>query len=109
MTDKKPTLYRAGRMRGLPDFGRAAFHEAEAELTEQGYAVINPAQLPTTLKPEMYMPICMAMIDAADALCLLPGWEASQGAQLERQYAEYQGKRIMAFCRTAKGGTLING
>ena len=54
------------------------------------------------------MPICMAMIDAADALCLLPGWEASQGAQRERQYAEYQGKRIMALCRTAKGGVLIN-
>lgn len=108
MADTKPTLYLAGRMRALPDFGRAAFREAEAELTKQGYTVINPARLPTTLKPESYMPICMAMIDAADALCLLPGWEASQGAQRERQYAEYQGKRIMALCRTAKGGVLIN-
>lgn len=108
MTNKKPTLYLAGRMRGLPDLGRAAFREAEAELTKQGYTVINPACLPTTLKPERYMPICMAMIDAADALCLLPGWKVSQGAQLEWQYAKYQGKRITALCRTARGGILID-
>ena len=38
------------------------------------------------------MRICMAMIDSADIVALLDGWELSQGARLEAEYCRYIGK-----------------
>ena len=90
------TIYIAGPMRGKPDLGRAAFQHAERYLGEQlGWRVLNPAVLPTDLQQKSYMPICLAMLREADAIGLLPGWENSAGANLEKQYAEQTGKRII--------------
>ena len=44
---------------------------------------------------DRYMPICLAMVTAADVVFMLPGWEESPGACLERAYAQYQGKKII--------------
>ena len=86
-----PAVYIAGKMTGLPDKGRRMFMQAEQIMTEFGWNVLNPARLPDGLPGNKYMPICMAMVNAADMLMLLPGWETSPGAQLEAQYATYQG------------------
>ena len=86
-------VYLAGPMAGLPDKGREAFKAAEELLSKRGFTVLNPACLPDGLRPDAYMPICFAMIDAADMLCMLDGWEDSKGAQLEYSYAAYQGKK----------------
>lgn len=88
-------VYIAGKMTGLPDWGRAAFHAAERELTERGHIVLNPAALPVGMPPERYLPICMAMLEQADAIYLLDGWDDSRGAKLEKAFAEYQGKIVM--------------
>ena len=40
------------------------------------------------------MRICFSMIDSADGIYLLPGWEDSPGAQIEKAYAEYIGKFV---------------
>jgi len=40
------------------------------------------------------MRICLSMIDSADGIYLLPGWEDSPGAQIEKAYAEYTGKFV---------------
>lgn len=93
-------IYIAGKMTGLPDLGRGAFAEAAAALEKSGHTVINPAVLPTGLRRESYMPICMAMLDAADAIYMLPGWEKSPGARLEHDYAVYHEKRV--YGATAK-------
>ena len=87
---RKDSVYIAGKMTGLPDKGRAAFAKAEAHLAKMGFVVLNPSCLPDGLPPNRYMPMCMAMIDAADNLVLLDGWEDSPGAKLEKAYAEYQ-------------------
>lgn len=89
------SIYLAGPMTGLEDWGRDAFHKAARTYESAGFLVLNPAALPVGLPDERYMPICMAMIDAADAIMLLPGWEESEGAKLERAYALYQGKVIV--------------
>lgn len=34
------------------------------------------------------------MVNAADAVLLLDGWEQSTGATIEKLFAEYQGKKI---------------
>lgn len=94
-------VYIAGKMHGLPDCGRAKFDEAASTLREKGYVVLNPAELPTGLAPDKYMPICLAMIDAADAIYTLDNWLDSKGAQIEVRYARYQGK---AFIGQLSGG-----
>lgn len=84
------TAYIAGKMTGLPDQGRRLFHQSEDVLRELGWQVLNPAILPDGLPDNKYMPICLAMLSAADTVMLLPGWETSRGARLEAQYAVYQ-------------------
>jgi len=88
-------VYIAGKMTGLEDLGRAAFRKAQRELEKAGHVVLNPAVLPDGLAPDAYMPICMAMLNAAEAIYLLDNWEDSQGAQIEEAYAKYQHKLVM--------------
>lgn len=87
-------LYIAGKMAGLPDKGEKAFAEAENRLKSMGFTVLNPHCLPDGMPGDRYMPICLAMVNAADAVALLEGWEDSQGASIEKAYAAYQGKRV---------------
>lgn len=88
-------VYIAGKMNGLPDKGREAFAAAEAELENRRMTVLNPARLPDGMPEERYMPICLAMVEQADAVAMLPGWEDSPGAMIEKAYAEYQKKRVL--------------
>ncbi len=91
------TVYIAGPMSGQAEYNRPAFYGAAKQLEDLGYTVLNPAMLPTTLKRTAYMPICTAMIDAADVVAMLPGWGKSAGATIERGYATYQGKRVVDY------------
>ena len=87
-------VYIAGPMSGHEDYNRPAFNDAARRLAEAGHVPINPAVLPTELNHSAYMPICTSMIDGADAIYLLDGWERSGGAMTEFAYARRQGKRI---------------
>ena len=40
------------------------------------------------------MDVCLAMINKADLVVFLPGWERSRGASLEMQYCRYQSKAV---------------
>lgn len=84
-------FYIAGPMTGLPGYNKDAFTEAARLLRACGHTVLNPATLPV-LPEDKYLPICTAMIDAADAIYLLDGWPKSLGARCERLYAKRQGK-----------------
>lgn len=86
-------LYIAGKITGEKDY-KAKFREAQREYEKRGYIVINPAFLPTGMLPQDYMRICGAMIDTADVVAFLPGYETSPGAQLELQYCLYTDKSI---------------
>lgn len=88
-------IYVAGKMTGLPNMGRERFMQAERMLESFGYVVLNPAVLPDGLKFDAYMPICLAMLNAADAIFLMDGWRDSMGATLEHDYALYQGKQVI--------------
>ena len=87
-------VYIAGKMTGLPDKGRAAFLQAEQKLKALGHVVLNPAVLPDGLLQHQYMPICLSMLEQADAIYLLENWRDSPGAKLELEYARYQHKLI---------------
>lgn len=84
-------IYIAGKIAGNPDYQRE-FNKAENQLQVAGYTVLNPAHLPKGLSNAQYMRICLAMIDDADAVLLLPTWYSSPGARLEADYCLYTDK-----------------
>ena len=83
-------IYIAGPMTGKAEYNRPAFALAEKNLRAAGYRVINPAVMPTDLDREDYMPICLAMLERCDAIYLLDGWQESEGARVEVEYARYK-------------------
>ncbi|WP_432323448.1 DUF4406 domain-containing protein [Yersinia enterocolitica] len=80
--------YIAGPMTGLPDFNRSAFNAAAKEIAASGHVPLNPAILPNGLSQPDYMCICMAMLQRADAIYMLDGWQSSAGARAEYALAE---------------------
>lgn len=88
-------VYIAGPMAGMEDKNREAFRAAEEYLRLKGHTVLNPAVLPDGLPASAYMPMCLSMVQAADAVYLLKGWGRSHGAGIEYTYALYQGKKIL--------------
>lgn len=88
------TVYIAGKMAGLPDLGKAKFNDAAKKLRDDGYVVLNPAELPDGMPSDAYMPICLAMVSVADAVYALDNFAKSRGALIEVNYARYQGKEI---------------
>lgn len=94
METHRGKIYLAGPITGVPDY-RAHFLEAKWALEKQGYIVLNPAELPEGMEPADYMRICLAMLDVADAVYMLPGWGKSIGAGIEYQLAKYAGKPVI--------------
>ena len=97
-------VYIAGPMRGKADFNRPAFDDAEALLRALGHDVVHPCRLDEELgfffetdadiTPEHLKEIMardIAALYSCDRIAMLPGWEGSGGASLERQAAHYVG------------------
>lgn len=80
-------VYIAGPMTGRENLNREAFNKEADRLTRHGHTVLNPASLPDGLEQREYMDICFAMLRCADAIMMLPGWQASSGATAEYHYA----------------------
>lgn len=87
-------IYVSGPITGRPGYNHMAFLRAHAALTRAGHTVLDPTSLPVDLPEKSFMPICMAMLDQADAIYMLDGWDSSLGATCERLYALRQGKNV---------------
>lgn len=87
-------VYIAGKISNNPNYIED-FEKAEAELTELGHVVLNPAKIPNGLGYENCMHICFAMIETVDVVYLLPNWKDSKGANREREYAFKKLKRVV--------------
>lgn len=86
-------IYIAGKVRGLKNY-REVFKAAESKLQVKGHITLNPAELPEGMDPQDYMKICIPMLEVADAIYLLKNWTDSEGAKVEKAYAECQNKLV---------------
>ena len=86
-------IYLAGPMSGLPDLNYPAFNAKAAELRAQGHHVENPAEnpVPACGSWQGYMRMAVAQLVTCEVIFLLPGWEKSKGARVERDLARRLG------------------
>ena len=79
-------LYISGPMTDLPELNKPAFHAESARLRALGFEVENPALV--ELGPDAtwldYMRVDIKLAVDCDGIAMLPGWEKSRGAPIER-------------------------
>lgn len=100
-------VYIAGPMNGRRGYNASEFFEAEIQLREKGYEPINPLRLSIHIAdkktPSRDLPLHGPLSDnlrddfmemdewmirnKADIILLLSGWEDSEGARQEREWA----------------------
>ncbi|GAB4059244.1 DUF4406 domain-containing protein [Uliginosibacterium sediminicola] len=90
-------LYLSGPMTGLPGFNYPAFNAEAARLRALGYTVENPAENPepTCKSWAGYMRIGLLQLLRCNVIVLLPGWQGSRGARIERFIARILDMRIV--------------
>jgi hypothetical protein len=98
-------VYLSGPMTGIPLFNFPAFHAAAAELRAKGYDVVNPAELDEADEKQMewsdYLRRDIAQLVTCQGIAMLPGWENSKGAQLERHIADALGMEAINLAEAA--------
>ena len=87
----KKMVYIAGKVTGL-EYNTVwfKFKNRQIQLEALGYAVLNPCEwVQENADWQAAMKECVVLLaGAADAIDLLPDWEASEGATLEMQLCE---------------------
>ena len=89
-------VYIAGPVTGRTDY-EENFAAAEQMLLDMGYDPYNPvkAGLVEGWEYRDYINRGLGMLMMADAIYMLPDWENSPGARLERMYAEICGLKVI--------------
>ena len=97
-------VYISGPMTGIHDLNYQAFQAAAERLRAQGVQVISPHEItPTGVGPwtwEAHMRVDLAALLTADVIVMLPGWQTSRGAQLEKTVAEAIGLKVVDYALT---------
>ncbi len=90
-------IYISGPMTGIEDLNFPAFHAEAKRLRGLGYEVVNPAEL--VIYENSGWLDCMkkdiAKMLTCEAICLLDGWQNSDGANLEVLIAHRLGIKIL--------------
>lgn len=96
-------VYISGPITGVPDF-RERFQAAADQLLAMGHTVVNPAGMESLVDGEvtydLILQMDLALLDCCDAICMLPGWEASNGARAEFRRAKELRKLVMIATET---------
>ncbi len=115
MTERTPTIYIAGPMRGYEDYNYPAFDDRANMLEGAGWNIVNPAALdrdqgkpmsdPMSFSPDtnyedhefMRMALkrdMVAICDECTAIYMMRDWEKSRGAKAEWHLAKAMGLDI---------------
>lgn len=90
-----PVVYVAGPVTGIADDNRQAFEHAREQLLtidELEVVTIPHDFVPSNYNHEDAMRVCLDyLVHEANIVALLPGWEDSRGASLERDVAKQLG------------------
>ena len=90
-------VYISGKIKNNENYEQE-FRQADIWLKHQGHLTINPANLDmvcSSLSYEQYMAIDYKLVEIADAIFMIHGWQKSKGACAELQYAKSLGKKII--------------
>lgn len=91
-------VYISGPITGVKDYDQI-FKSAHKNLESIGKDVLDlvdmTKDLTVQLEYETYMKIAFALIDDADEIYMLKGWERSAGANRELGYAIGKGKKVI--------------
>lgn len=79
-------VYIAGPITGDPDY-KQKFAAVEEKLRELGLEPVNPAEAPEGLTYKEYIDRGIKLLTECSMICMLPGSNKSDGAILERTYA----------------------
>lgn len=83
-------VYISGPISGNEEY-RDQFRRAAEVLDNRGISYINPAEIITVMPAGNwgeYMRIAATLVEMADAITFLDGWELSTGARMERAWAQ---------------------
>lgn len=91
-------MYISGPITGTTDF-EERFDSIEKRLRYMGYEVINPAKvnkaMPDSTTWDEYMKMSFTMLEQADTIFMMKGWEESPGAKAELAFAWKYQKNIV--------------
>ncbi len=90
-------VYLSGKITNNENY-KKEFAAAKLFLRQMGYIVINPAELDEIVEGltyEQIMQLCYRLIDIADIIFMVSGWQKSKGANAELSYAKSLGKKVM--------------
>ena len=96
MKTMRSKVYIAGPVTGRTDY-EEKFGAAEGKLRSMGYEPYNPVGpgLVDGWEYRDYINRGLEMLMQADVIYMLPDWEKSPGARLERMYAEICGLKVI--------------
>lgn len=93
--------YLAGPMTGIQEYNFPAFIQATQELRARGYTVVSPPEITGPISDGLprsfYLRRDLAALLECDAIILLPRWESSPGARLEREIALQLDMKILIY------------
>jgi hypothetical protein len=97
----KKKIYIAGKVTGEPiKKCQLKFKTAQLEMESHGFIAINPLEIVTDNNTpwDTAMKMCIKQMLDCDAVILLPCWEDSNGAKIERKLANKLEIPIFTYC-----------
>lgn len=87
------TIYLSGPMTGLPDFNSAEFAKYAEKYRAKGWRVLSPPELDAGDHGQTYefyirRDVRVLLDENVAAMYMLPGWQQSKGAKLEKHIAD---------------------
>ncbi len=95
---QRKKVYISGQISGQPiDSVREKFERAERRIKAMGSEPVNPMKngLPENAPWELHMALDIVLLMGCESIYLLPDWEHSRGATLEKTIAELTGKQLI--------------